>query len=529
VVATVLRIRFRILGNTLARNPWQLVGFIVGSLSALWLLLLAGVGLFFLGNLGLDAARATVTVAGAVLTLGWVVGPVFAAGVDTTLDPAKLAPFPLSTTRMMVAITAGGATGIPGIATTLGALATFALWWRWPVAALAAIVCVPVGVAVCVVASRAVASFAAGLGGRRRTRELIALLAFVVVIFASPLILGILSLVRLAARSGVQLDGIVEALSWTPIGAAWAVPGDLAAGAVVPGVLKLLIAAATLAVLWLLWHRSLASSLVAPPARSSARGGKAGALGWFGVVPTGPVGATWGRSLTYWLKDLRYTRQLLIVPFLPIAVLLYTGFDLTTPVFALSGVFVGFFLGVLPYTDVSFDGTAFATVVQTGISGRADRAGRSLAAASVGLPLLVVATLVTVALSGRWALLPAALGAGIALLLAGYGVSAVSSAMLIVPTPASGDNPFKRVPGATFGMFLAFLACWVAAVALSSPALVAAIVSVVTGSAGAAWLALALGVVIGPAVAALGITVGGRAFDTRAPALLARLRALKGV
>jgi ABC-2 type transport system permease protein len=151
-----------------------------------------------------------------------------------------------------------------------------------------------------------------------------------------------------------------------------------------------------------------------------------------------------------------------------------------------------------------------------------------LAAASVGLPLLLVATVVTVALAGRWALLPAALGAGIALLFAGYGVSAVSSALLIVPTPASGDNPFKRVPGATFGMFLGFIVCWLAAVALASPALVLLGIAAVTGSALFGWLALLVGLVLGPAVFAGGVAVGGRTFDRTAPSLLLQLKAVKG-
>ncbi|MGP3534378.1 hypothetical protein ACTU3I_06240 [Microbacterium sp. RD1] len=528
MVATVLRIRFRVLGNTLARSPWQLVGFLFGAFGALWMLVLAGAGLFFAGTQGLDPARYTVTIAGGLLTLGWVVGPIFAAGVDTTLDPAKLAPFPLTTTRMMVAIAAGGATGIPGITTAAGALATFLVWWRWPVAALAAIVAIPVGVAICVVASRAVASFAAGLGGRRRTREVLGLLAFAAVIFASPLILAILSLVRAAADDGAQIVTVIEGVSWTPIAAAWAVPGDLAAGAVLPALLKALIAAGTLVLLWALWHRSLSASLIAPPARSAARRAKAGALGWFGVFPTGPVGATWARSLTYWLRDLRYSRQLLVVPFLPILLLIYNRGDVSSVFFALSGVLVAFFLGVVPYTDVSFDGTAFATVLQTGIRGRADRAGRMLGAASLGLPLLLIITVVTIAISGRWDLLPAVLGAGIALLFAGYGVSAVSSALLIVPTPASGDNPFKRVPGANFTMFLAFFGCWLAAVVLASPAIVLAAISAVSSSVLFGWIALAVGVVLGPLVLALGIAVGGRQFDRSGPVLLARLQALKG-
>ncbi len=143
MVATVLKIRFRVLGNTLMRSPMQMVGFIFGVIGALWMLLLVGVGLFFVGTLDLDIARSVITAAGALLTLGWVVGPIFAAGLDTTLDPAKLAPFPMTTRQMMVAIIAGGLTGVPGITTAVGSLAVFLVWARYPVAAVAALVCVP--------------------------------------------------------------------------------------------------------------------------------------------------------------------------------------------------------------------------------------------------------------------------------------------------------------------------------------------------------------------------------------------------
>ena len=527
MVATVLRIRFRVLGNTLTRSPMQLVGFIFGVLGALWMLLLAGVGLFFIGTLDFDVARAAVTAGGAVLTLGWVIGPVFAAGIDTTLDPAKLAPFPMTTRQMMVAITAGGLTGVPGIATSLGALLTFLVWLREPVAAIAALVCVPLGVLICVVASRAVAALAGGLGGGRRTRELIGLIGFAVLIFASPLLVGILNGVRAATDQGMQVQSIVDGVAWTPIGAAWAVPGDLAAGAWLPAVVRFVIAAATLCVLWLLWNRSLAASVVAPPARSAARR-RSGSLGWFGVMPSSPVGATWARSLTSWTRDMRYIKQLLLIPFAPVLILLYSQWNLSSPFFALSGLLVGFFAGILAYTDVSYDGTAFATVMQTGIRGRDDRLGRMLGAATVSVPLVVLADLVTLGIAARWDLLPAVLGGSLALTLVGLGVSAVSSAFLVIPTPAPGDSPFKRVPGSTFAMFLTFFACWVLVAALSLPAVIPALIAAFGGSAVAGWIALAVGPVLGVAVFAIGIVVGGRRFDAGAPALLAQLRTYQG-
>jgi len=527
VVATVLRIRFRVLGNTLMRSPMQMVGFIFGVIGALWMLLLAGVGLFFVGTLDLDIARSVITAAGALLTLGWVVGPIFAAGLDTTLDPAKLAPFPMTTRQMMVAITAGGLTGVPGITTAVGSLAVFLVWARYPVAAVAALVCVPLGVVICVVASRAVAALAAGIGGGRRTREIIGLVGFVLVIFASPIFIGITGALVSASEQGVQLQALVTGLSWTPIAAAWAVPGDLAAGAWITGVLKLVIAVVTLAVLWWLWQRSLSASVVGPPARATTRR-RSGALGWFGVMPSNPVGATWARSLTSWTRDFRYLRQLLLIPFAPVLVLVYSRGDLDGPFFAASGLLVGFFAGILAYTDVSYDGTAFATVLQTGIRGRADRLGRMLGSATVSVPLVLLADVVTLAIADKWQLLPAVVGGSMGLTLVGLGVSAVSSALLVVPTPAPGDSPFKRVPGSTFTMFLAFFLCWALVAVLALPAVVPAVMAIFFGVTGAGWVSLAIGLVWGVIVFAGGVLMGGARFDASAPRLLAQLRTFKG-
>lgn len=528
MVATVLKIRFRTLGNTLARSPGQLVGFIFGIVGALWALATVGIALFFVGTLGFDVARAAVVALGSLVTLGWVVGPIFAAGIDTTLDPARLAPFPLTTNQMMLAITAGGLTGVPGIATTVGALATFLVWGREPVAIAAGAVCVPLGVLVCVVASRAVATLAAGMGGGRRGREVVGLVGFTLLIFASPLFIGITNALEASAGLGEQLQRIVAALSWTPIGAAWAVPGDLATGAWLPALAKFAIAAATLAALWLLWNRSLSASVVAPPARSTARR-RAGSLGLFGVLPSTPVGATWARSLTSWTRDFRYLRQLIIVPFAPILIAVTARGELDGPFFAASGLLAGFFAGVLAYSDISYDGTAFATVMQTGIRGRDDRLGRMLGAASVSVPLVLVADVVTLAIAQRWDLLPAVVGGSVGLTLVGCGVCAVTSALLVIPTPAPGDSPFKRVPGSTFTMTLAFFLCWLIAAVLALPAVIPALVAVFAGSSTAGWIALAVGVIWGAAVFVLGVVVGGRLFDRGAPALLARLKTFQGM
>lgn len=530
MVATLLRIRFRVLGNTLARHPWQLVGFIFGALWALGAVALIAIGLFFLGGAGLEATRLVLIAGGSLLTLGWVLAPIFAAGIDTTLDPSRLATFPLTTSRMMVALTAAGLTGIPGLTTVLGGLASLTAWWRWPIALAAAVVCVPLGVLVCVIASRAFATIAAGMTGGRRIRELLGMLTFIVLILVGPIIAGIGALVRAAAgpaNVGTVLGGVLETVSWTPLGAAWSAPGDLASGAPLVAGAKFLIALATVGVLWLLWHRSLSASLVAPPARAG-RKVAAGKIGWFGRLPTGGTGASWARSLTYWIHDPRYLRQLITVPLVPVFVVFWARGDTSSTIISFSATIVAFVIGIVPYADVSYDGTAFGTIVASGVRGRSDRLGRMLGAATVALPLVVLTAVVTIAITGEWHLIPAIVGSAIGMLLSAYGVCAVSSAYLIVPVPAAGDNPFKRVPGATITIMFGFLGVWILAAVLAAPEIILAILAVATGNALFGWLALVVGVVLGVVFFILGVRIGGRIFDRTAPDLLQRVRAASG-
>lgn len=523
MVATVLKLRWRVLGNTLIRRPWQLVGFCFGMLWALWTLGMVVVGmvaLSFVDDLALS--RTVMVVAGAALILGWVIGPLLIAGTDTTVDAGRLAPFPLSRRQVMLALAGTGLTGIPGIATTVAAFATIVVWWRWPAAALSALPAIVLAVATCVIASRLISAVSSGLGGNRRGREIVGTVVLVLLIMSGPIITGVLSLLDLgtdALGRFVQIGGV---LGWTPIGAAWAVPGDVAAGQWLPALAKLLIAAATLAVLWLVWARALDAGVTAP-GHQATRTAKAGALGLFGTMPTGGVGATWARSLTAWLRDPRYLRQLIFVPLFP-ALFAFTG-GVDGWFFSVSPVLVAFILAMVGYADVSYDGTAFASVLSSGIRGRADRWGRVLGAASVGVPSVIAVTVATTALSGSWPQLPPVLGAALGLLLVGYGVSAVSSALIVVPVAAAGDSPFKSVPGQTFLNGLLVLLVWGVCTVLAAPALVLSIVSLTTANGALGGIALLVGIGWGIAVIVAGAHLGGRTLDRTGPDLLARIKA----
>lgn len=527
MVATVLRLRYRVLANTLRRSPWQLVGFVFGLLGGLWLLGMVVAGLVALAVFQpLETARIVTVLAGSLLLLGWVLAPVLVAGTDNTVSSAHLAQFPMSTRQVMRALAGAGLTGAPGIVTALAALASVILWLRSPLAAVVAVPCAALAVLTCVVASRLTTTLSAGLGGNRRGREVVGTVVLFLVILIGPVISGVTLLLSQAEEGGFDLvaRGVqaAEVLGWTPVGAAWAVPGDVAVGAWGSALAKLGIAAATLAVLWLVWDRAL-DAAIATPQRSSVRRVATGALGLFGRFPTGGVGATWARSLTAWLRDPRYSRSLLLVPIFPIIFGITGG--LAEGPFRLSALIAAFVLSFAGFSDISYDGRAFASVLATGISGRADRLGRLLAAASVSVPMVLVVAVATTLIAGVPEDLPALLGGSFGILLAGLGVSAVSSAMIVMPVAAAGDSPFKSVPGQSFLMGISIFAVMGATAVLAAPALVLTVIALVTSSALFGWLSLLTGLVVGVAAIWAGVVLGGRAFDRSGPELLARIRA----
>ena len=91
---------------------------------------------------------------------GWLIVPLLFDGVDRTLDPLKLARFPLRTGTLMAAMFLVGITWVPGIATILVSVGTAIAWRTHPLSAVAAVVGGLVGAATCIAGSRLTTSIA---------------------------------------------------------------------------------------------------------------------------------------------------------------------------------------------------------------------------------------------------------------------------------------------------------------------------------------------------------------------------------
>lgn len=523
MVAHLVRLRFRLLINGLSRSPWQAVAVILGTVYALGLLLLVTIGLFSVSFTPAEVGRTVSVLGGTVLVFGWTVLPLLSSGIDETVEPAKLATFPIPINTLVLALGVSGLLGVPGVVTTLATIATGLIWWQTPLIAVVAVICGVVGAVTCVVGSRMLAALTVRVSSGRRAREAKAVLIMIPLILLGPAILAVSSLFR---EFSAVFPAVAEVAAWTPLGAIWAVPGDFALGNPGAAALHALIGIATLVTAVLVWRWALDRALERPTQATTVGNAQRG-LGWFTLFPGTPSGAVAARALTYWVRDPRYTQSLISIPLVPALVFFYSGAtgDLTGLLFV--GPIVAVLLGMSIYTDVSYDNTAFSLHLQTGVSGRADRWGRVLAVATFAIPVTIVLTVASVWVSDSWERLVGLLGISLGLLLTGLALSSLISGRFAFSVPAPGDSPFKARPGGGFTLMFSMFASWTALAILALPEMVLAVLGFAIDQPILGWLALLVGLGLGSGLLYIGVRWGGKILDERGPELLVQLQRQK--
>ncbi|MFZ4840965.1 transporter [Mycetocola saprophilus] len=521
IVRVLVKLRYQIMWNSLRRNTWQLVGAIIGALYGLGIL---GMALVSLVVLGINADQYTgvilITV-GSVLVLGWGIVPLATAGADRTLDPARFATFPISQTSLRWGTLLAGALGIPGIITLLVSALTALAWIRSPLAAVVAVICAPLALVTCLLVSQLVLTLATRLAMSRRYREIIGTVLLVLIILLGPLIAGLSGGIVLSIS---LFPSIAAVASWTPFGAVWAVPAAVAAGDPLGAILHLLVAVASVAVVYWLWQVAYAASVNASATRSSSTGRVRDARGPFRFFPASPAGAIAARCLIYWFRDPRYARSLILVPLMPFLFWFITRQTEGGPeVLAFATPFMLLFVATATFVDLAFDGTAFAAHVAHGVRGIDDRRGRAWAFMTLIVPMTIVIAVIVAVISGGVHLLPAVLGVSLGMILAGNGVSSVESAFFLMPVPDPADSPWASKPGSGVLSLAGTFGSMGALIVLSLPALILMIVGAVTGSALLIWLTLPVGLGVGALFYWIGVRWGGRILDRTAPDMLTRL------
>lgn len=523
MVAHLVRLKLSLLANGLRRSPWQVLGLVIALVYTGGAVLLVLVGLGFLSVADAPLRDDVIVLGGGLLVLGWWVVPLVAFGSDATLDPRRFVTFPIPRRQLVVGLTLAGLVGVPGVMTTLVALGTAGAWWRSPVAVVVGLVGAVLGLLTCVVGSRAVTTGLASLVGGRRFREVTAVVLLLPLFFLGPILNGLLS--GVGALEDV-LPTIGRVAGWTPFGAAWALAGDAARGDWLLLLARLVLAAAVVGLLALLWDRGLRRVLTAPAGRGVARNRPSG-LGAFGRLPvggTGAAGAVAARSLTYWVRDPRYAAAVVLVPLLPFLMWfiggLHGGWMLAV------GPVAGFLMAWTVSADVSYDGTAFWTHLAAPVRGRDDRMGRVVAALIIGVPTTLTMAVISLAVSGRWQAALPVLALSLATLGTTLGAATALSVRVVVPVAKPGDSPFSSPQGGNIASMVVQIGGWLLVMALMLPAVGLTVAAVVTGAAVLAVLAPVVGLGLAVVYLLVGIRIGARTYDRRAPELLQQLVAM---
>ena len=509
MVAHLISLRFRLMIAGWKRSTMVLVMTLIGVVYALGILFAMILGMTALGSADTELRGTVVVLIGAVMVLAWLIVPLFASGMDQSMEPRNFVTYGIQTPVLITGLGLGALTTVTGAFTLLASIATTLAWRDSAVVALVAIIGAALGTVFCIALAHGVTGLLSAITGQRRVREAISLIAFIPLMLAGVIFgTAIESIPDLLE----QLPALLGVLVWTPLGsftgAAWtASQGELGMAAAQLGVSVVWV----LGALWL-WGTAVRRSIERAPG-GGAKSRSIRGSGLFGRFPASPAGAIAARSIIYWLKDPRYSASLIMVPLMVVLFIFLGAQSGSSVIVLLIGPLVGLLLGFSIQADLSYDGAALSMHITTGVSGRDDRRGRVAALMLWAFPATIGATVISAAVTESWNLLPAALGLGMALLLGGAGLSALISARFVYPVPAPGASPFATPQGSMMRTALVQMVSLLATVVVTLPAVVLSIVALVNGETLWNLIALAVGLVNGAIVLWIGVKLGAVWYD----------------
>jgi ABC-2 type transport system permease protein len=523
VVVTFVRLKLRLTANGLRGRPARIALFVLGVLGGGVFAILGYAGLAVPGVLGHEqAARIVLPVAGGVLMLGWLFLPLLFFGVDESLDPARFALLPLPRRTLIAGLFTAALAGVPALSTLVASLgmADSAARLGGPLAALAEVVGVVLGLLLCVALSRAVTSAFAEALRSRRARDLATILLAVVAALVGPLQLLVLSAAQRADWDSVAY--LADALGWTPVGAPYSLGLDVAAGRYWAVPLRLaIVIAAGVALLWW-WGRTLERAMLGTSSagRGQTRAGDPARAPVRRLLlpglPATRSGALIARELRYWFRETRRRATLVttMIAGLVLPVSLAVGGGSPGALVVLLGALAAMVLA----NQFGMDGNAYAADIVAGVPGRVEIQSRVIAHAICVTPLFVVDAVVIGAISGR----PWSIAGEFGLLLGAYGVGLALvlpvSIRAAYPLPENA-SPFAMSSGGGTAKSLLTVAVLLGAVIGGLPL---QIVAHVLGPVWW-WIGLPVGAAYGFAAYLISSGVSGDLLDRRMPEVLAAI------
>lgn len=514
-------------------NVWAIIGIIFGGLYIMGAATSLGFAGFFIERESLVTAF---VLFGAVLSLAWWVVPLVASAADATLDPERLAPYPLTARQLMGGQALGALVGIPGFATLLLALASastlFAVGWG----GLLYPVTIVLGLALAIVVSRLITVASIPLRARRGVSNAITVISLVALMLAGPLMMaatgGILAIID-------KMPAILGVLQWTPFGAPWAIYPRAAEGNYALAGALTVVTLLYLAVAWWLWEKATLRTMANVGALTPHTAGKTlatGNLGILGRFPATPRWAVAARCIHMLIKDSRCNVNILTIPlfyllfiFMGTFTLEVDGesvrkFDNGMSVFMLM-VFLPAFTGYIGAYLTSYENSAFSLHVLSPLRGIDDRLGRVYAIAVLFGPMLLAGTIYFSIwhLHAGASTLPLILYA-LGIFGVGLGLSVYIDTLISIPTPPPGSSPWKT-PKQPDGFAKALVRGLLMLIPMLAglPGGIALIYATGSGNPLWAWIGAAITLVLAALALTLGIRGGAARYNTHSADMLTRV------
>ncbi len=514
----LVRLKLRLLANALRASTSAKVSFI---LSTTWAVIVAA-GLFaILASLrGKADAVALTTVIFTALTFGWLILPVISFGLDTTLDPAMLTPYPLRTRPLAVSLLAASAVGPWPAANLVGLLGAVVGLASGSLGVLVGLAAAALQLLFCITLARFVTTSMARLLRSRRGRDL-AVFIFVPIVAGYEIVTQVVP--RAAAEGKLtpaSFAGVDAWMRWLPPGLAAHAIVDASDGRAGAALARLALLAAVVAVLGWLWIRSLGRALVTPDKSTQSAGVRGAAL------PFARFGLRGTFAARFWVYQRRDPPELAywgIVAVIMVAVSISTILspDGHPAVLLASSVFGAAFVGNFHANAIGASGPAFVaeTAALTGErSLRAYLSGLNISLGVVAAPLLVVVSLGLAALDRRPGYGVLAIAVDLAGLGAALGLAGVFSVAAPYPMTKRTGTPMRVASDgfAVYGLVGTFGILFGVAIAVVPVIVAAALTSGAPALArDPALVACAAG--YGLALAWAGVRIGARVARYRLP------------
>ncbi len=520
MVAPLIAVRLRSQLSALRSSPWAMVGYILLVLMLLPLFVGLTVGLSYLRFLP-DVRSPLMLTAGAVLVLVWTFGSVLFFAMDDSVSPQRLVLFPLRSRDLLVPLLVSDLLTLPGVFTLLVCCGFMIGWATDPLLTITGIASTALGVVTGMLAGRILVTSLSRWLAARRSRDLlyvVLLLGLIAISWGGPLLSrGMFNLDL--NREAIELVG--DAAGWSPMGWAWSLPADLAAGRSGVAALRLALALVLLAAMIWLWSRQLDRALTSP-LPSAGGGAPTVSSPWLDrLFPPNPAGAIAARNLRYLRRDPRRFASVLVImatPFFVVFMNMVRDEKLIPEFLWLVAALATWMGGISALQDTPMDGSALWLHAVSGIRGFEDRLGRLMANSLIYGGTFAMTMVLASTLLGAWGVFPFAFGLGLGTLIANQGMSLLISSFLNGTAPPPGTNPFASTSKGQGAAFLASVLQMIGSAILLLPAAGMAFASYRFPLLG--WLFLPVGPVLG-LLAALGlISLGGRQLDRTWPEVL---------